>query len=84
MSVREAFDGEQMFAYMAWWTRCGHDQYTFCAFVDIRKALTLVRLHQAGVTEGMWRMIANFFCGTLSQVRARGEVSSPWVDTGTA
>ena len=32
----------------------------------------------------MWRTIANFLCGTLSQVRARGEVSSPWVDTGIA
>ena len=71
--------------------RLRHDQHTFCAFVDIRKAFdtswveaTLVRLHQAGVTGGMWRTIANFLCGTLSQVRARGEVSSPWVDTGIA
>ena len=59
--------------------------------MDIRKAFvtawveaTLVRLHQAGVTGGMWRTIANFLCGTLSQVRACGEVSSSWVDTGIA
>ena len=66
-----------------WFVRLRHDQHTFCAFVDTRKAFdtswveaTLVRLHQAGVTGGMWRTIANFLCGTLSQVRARGEVSS--------
>ena len=62
-----------------------------CAFVDIRKAFdtswveaTLVRLHQVGVTGGMWRTVANFLCGTLSQVRVCGDVSPPWVDTGIA
>ena len=71
--------------------RLRHDQHTFCAFVDILKAFdtswveaALVRLHQAGVTGCMWRTVANFLCGTLSQVRARGEVSSLWVDTGIA
>ena len=39
---------------------------------------TLVRLHQSGVIGGMWRTIANFLCGTLSQVRVRGDVSPPW------
>ena len=78
-----------------WARRCapappGH-AYIFCAFVDIRKAFdtswveaTLVRLHQSGVTGDMWRTIANFLCGTLSQVRVRGDVSPPWVDTGIA
>ena len=62
------------------------DMHTFCPFVDIRKAFdtswveaTLVRLHQVGVTGGMWRTVANFFCGTLSQVRVCGDVSPPWV-----
>ena len=71
--------------------RLRQDTHTFCAFVDIRKAFdtswveaTLVRLHQSGVTGGMWRTIANFLCGTLSQVRVRGDVSPPWVDTGIA
>ena len=59
--------------------RLQQDKHTFCVFVHIMKAFdtswveaTLVRLHQAGVTGGMWRTTANFFCGTLSQVRARG------------
>ena len=62
--------------------RLRQDTNAFCAFVDIRKAFdtswveaTLVRLHQSGVTGGMWRTIANFLCGTLSQVRVRGDVS---------
>ena len=84
MIARAAFDGEQMFARVAWWTRCGFGMTSIlCApTLDIREAFdtawveaTLVRLHQAGVTGGMWRTFANFFCGTLSQVRARGEVS---------
>ena len=71
--------------------RLRQDTHTFCAFVDIRKAFdtswieaTLVRLHQSGVTGGMWRTIANSLCGTLSQVRVRGDVSPPWVDTWIA
>ena len=42
--------------------RLREDMHTFCAFVDIREAFdtswveaTLVRLHQVGVTGGMWR-----------------------------
>ena len=46
--------------------------------------VTLVRMHQVGVTGGMWRTVANFLCGTLSQVRVCGDVSPPWVDTGIA
>ena len=83
----------QMLAYMVWWTRCGFGMtsilsapsWTSGRHLDIsRVEATLVRLHQAGETGGMWRTIANFLCGTLSQVRARGKVSSPWVDTGIA
>ena len=57
--------------------RLRQDMHTFCAFVDIRKAFdtswveaTLVRLHQVGVTGRMWGTVANFLCGTLSQVRS--------------
>ena len=71
--------------------RLREDMHTFCAFVDIHKAFdtswveaTLVRLHQVGVTGGMWRTVANFLCGTLSKVRVCGDVSPPWVDTGIA
>ena len=67
------------------------ETHTFCAFVDIRKAFdtcwveaALVRLFQVGVTGGMWRTIANFLCGTLSQVRTGSDVSHPWVDSGIA
>ena len=71
--------------------RLRRETHTFCAFVDIRKAFdtcwveaTLVRLFQVGVTGGMWRTIANFLCGTLSQVRTGSDVSHPWVDSGIA
>ena len=64
---------------------------TFATFVDIRKAFgtswieaTLIRLCGVGVTGGMWRTIANFLSGTLSQVRDHGGVSASWVDTGVA
>ena len=60
------------------------DTHTFATFVDIRKAFdtswieaTLVRLWDVGVTGGMWRTIANFLCGTLSQVRDHVGVSAP-------
>ena len=65
--------------------RLREDMHTFCAFVNIRKVFdtswveaTLVRLHQVGVTGGMWRTVENFF------VRVCGDVSPPWVDTGIA
>ena len=71
--------------------RLRRETHTFCAFVDIRKAFdtcwveaTLVRLFQVGVAGGMWRTIANFLCGTLSQVRTGSDVSHPWVDSGVA
>ena len=71
--------------------RLRRETHTFCAFVDIRKAFdtcwveaTLVRLFQVGVTGGMWRTIACFLCGTLSQVRTGSDVSHPWVDYGIA
>ena len=32
----------------------------------------------------LWHLLANFLCGTLSQVRLGGSVSSPWVDSGIA
>ena len=51
------------------------DLHTSCPFVDISNAFDTswveamhVRLHQVGVTVGMWRTIATFFCGTLPQV----------------
>ena len=59
--------------------------------IDIKKAFdccwvetTLVRLFDFGVTEGLWHLLAYFLCGTLSQVRLGGSVSSPWVDSGIA
>ena len=70
---------------------CGLESHPFCAFVDIRKTLdtseveaTLVRLCQAGVPGRMWRTMANFLCGTLSQVRIGSDLPHPWVDTGNA
>ena len=56
--------------------------HTFCAFVDIGKAFDTSC--QSGVTGGMWRTIANFLCGSLYQLRVRGDVSPPCVDTGIA
>ena len=67
--------------------RCEH---TFVAFIDIEKAFdswveaTLVRLFDFGVTGRLWHLLANFLCGTLSQARLGGSVSSPWVDSGIA
>ena len=43
---------------------------------------TLVRLFHFSVTERLWHFLANFLCGSLSQVRLGGPVSSPWVDSG--
>ena len=45
---------------------------------------TLVRLFDLGVTGSLWHLLANFLCGTLSQARLGGSVSSPWVDSGIA
>ena len=66
-------------------------EHTFVAFIDIKKAFdscwveaTLVRLFDFGVTGSLWHLLANFLCGTLSQVRLGGSVSSPWVDSGIA
>ena len=75
---------------------CGHlrlrrHEHTFAAFIDIKKVFdscwveaTLVRQRDFGVTGGLWHLLANFLCGTLSQVRLGGSVSSPWVDSGIA
>ena len=69
---------------------CRHE-HTFAAFIDIKKAFhscwveaTLVRLFGFGVSERLWHSLANFLCGTLSQVRLGGSVSPPWVDSGIA
>ena len=66
-------------------------EHTFVAFIDIKKAFdscwveaTLVRLFDFGVTGRLWHLLANFLCGTLSQVRLGGSLSSPWVDSGIA
>ena len=40
----------------------------------------LVRLFDFGVTGRLWHLLANFLCGTLSQVRLGGSVSPPWVE----
>ena len=45
---------------------------------------TQVRLFDFGVTGRLWHLLANFLCGTLSQVRLGGSLSSPWVDSGIA
>ena len=45
---------------------------------------TLVRLFDFGVTGRLWHLLANFLCGTMSQMRLGGSVSSPWVDSGIA
>ena len=36
------------------------------------------------MSRDLWHLLANFLCGTLSQVRLDGSVSSPWVDSGIA
>ena len=63
--------------------------HTFVAFIDIKKAFdsswveaTMVRLYDVGISGRMWHLIANFLCGTLSQVRTGA--SRPWVDSGIA
>ena len=67
---------------------CRHE-HTFAAFIDIKKAFdscwveaTLGRLFDFGVSGRLWHSLANFLCGTLSQVRLGGSVSPPWVDSG--
>ena len=64
--------------------RLRRHEHTFVAFIDIKKAFdscwveaTLVRLFDFGVTGSLWHLLANFLCGTLSQVRLGGSVSSP-------
>ena len=71
--------------------RLRRHEHTFAAFIDIKKGFdscwveaTLVRLFDFGVTGHVWHLLANFLCGTLSQVRLGGSVSSPWVDSGIA
>ena len=66
-------------------------EHTIVAFIDIKKAFdscwveaTLVRLFDFSVTGSLWHLLANFLCGTLSQVRLGGSVSSRWVDSGIA
>ena len=85
MSVPAVFVREHMLA------RLRQDMHTFCAFADIRKAFdtswveaTLIRLHEVGATGGMWRTVASFLCGTLSQVGVFGDVPPPRVDKGIA
>ena len=71
--------------------RLRRHEHTLVAFIDIKKAFdscwveaTLVRLFDFGVTGRLWHLLANFLCGTMSQVRLGGSVSSPWVDSGIA
>ena len=66
-------------------------KHTFAAFIDIKKDFdscwveaTLVRFFDFGVSGCLWHLLANFLCGTLSQVRLGGSVSPPWVDSGIA
>ena len=72
-------------------SRLRRHMHTFVAFIDIKKAFdscwveaTLVRLFDFRVTGRLWHLLATFLCGTLSQVRLGGSVSSPWVDSGIA
>ena len=65
------------------------DTQTCCAFVDRRKPFdtssvdaTLAQLHGIGITGGMWRTMANFLFGTLSQIRIDGGHSALWIDSG--
>ena len=62
--------------------------HTFVAFIDMKKLYwveaTLVRLFDFGVTGPLWQLLANFLCGTVSQIRLGGSVSSPCVDSGLA
>ena len=62
--------------------RLRRHEHTFVAFIDIKKAFdycwveaTLVRLFDFGVMGSLWHLLANFLCGTLSQVRLGGSVS---------
>ena len=71
--------------------RLRHQVHTFVAFIDIKKAFdscwvetTLVRLHDVGILGRLWHLLANFLCGTLSQVRLGDSTSQPWVDSGVA
>ena len=71
--------------------RLRRHEHTFVALIDIRKAFdscwveaTLVRLFDFGVKGRLWHLLANFLCGTLSQVCLGGSVSAPWVDSGIA
>ena len=66
--------------------RLWHQVHTFVAFIDIKKAFdscwveaTLVRLHDVGISGRLWHLLANFLCGTLSQVRLgrEGPLTSP-------
>ena len=89
MSVRAVFDGGQMLAYMVQWTRCGFDMTSILFAPSWTSGRHSGRGNARTVApgwrdRGMWRTIANFLCGTLSQVQAHGEVSFPWVDTGIA
>ena len=56
--------------------RLRRHEHTFVAFIDTKKAFdsccveaTLVRLFDFGDTGRLWHLLANFLCGTLSQVR---------------
>ena len=44
----------------------------------------MVRLNDVGISGRMWHLIANFLCGTLSQVRIGDSASQLWVDSGIA
>ena len=58
--------------------RLRRHEHTFVTFIDIKKAFdscwveaTLVRLFDFGFMGRLWHLLANFLCGTLSQVRLR-------------
>ena len=42
------------------------------------------RLYDVGISARMWHKIANFLCGTLSQIRIGDSASQPFVDSSIA
>ena len=60
---------------------------TFCAFVDVRKALdvawrdaALVKLAESGITGSTWNVLDDLLTGTSARVFVNGALSEPWAE----
>ena len=77
----DVFQGGFRWAPLPWRsassTLCSQ-MHTFVAFIDIKKAFDSSWV-EATLVRRLWHLLANFLCGTLSQVHIGGSASQPWV-----